>query len=105
MVVWSGRGIWIPRVFIIVFLLISFLTPLSLDDKGTAAIAAFTTAVFSLIMGRIWNRQAYESAYRKHMGEDVKLVHLSTLFWIKMEHWFWLFMIAGILILTGVIDL
>ncbi len=102
MVVWSGRGIWIPRFFFIIFLCLVLLTPLTFDDKATVAIAAFATALFSLIMGRIWNRQTYESAYRKHMGEPVEIVHLSTLFWIRMELWFWIFTIVGILALFGV---
>ncbi|MCB0747186.1 MAG: hypothetical protein KDC90_06940 [Ignavibacteriae bacterium] len=64
------------------------LTPLNETDSITAAIGCFATAFFSLIMGKKWNESLDE---------------YSSLFWIRMEYWFWILTTIGILIVTGVL--
>ncbi len=102
MIVWSGKGILILVFFNVFFWGIIFLTPLEETDNITAAIACYATAIVSLILGRKWNIQTYKSALDNRENPKVEIIPLSTLFWIRMEYWFWVLLVIGSLIWMGV---
>lgn len=102
MIVWSGRGAAILLFFNIFFWGIVFLSSLDESDNATAIIACFATAVCSLIAGRRWNAQTYESALRNQENPNEGIIPLSTFFWIRLENWFWILIVIGILIWIGV---
>lgn len=102
MIVWSGKGILILVFFNIFFWGMIFLTSLEETDSITSVIACYATAIVSFILGRKWNTETYMSAFENQKNPKVPIIPLSTLFWVRMEYWFWILLVIGSLIWMGV---
>lgn len=88
MIVWSGRGILAPLVFIASMFLFVILLGESSIKPEYPFIAAFTiTGFFSYFMGKKWNTQEGRTFIDKASGQEVTIRPNHSLFWIPMQYW------------------
>jgi hypothetical protein len=97
MIVWKGKGISVFLSFLVVF---AILAMLKLKFEICAAAGFFTAAIFSLYFGKKWNTGEARVFIDKKTGRQVIVTPDHSLFFIKVEYWFYIASVLGIITLS-----
>ncbi|KAB8151680.1 hypothetical protein EZY14_017390 [Kordia sp. TARA_039_SRF] len=87
MIIWTGRGILVALILVIIFIFIAKTFDLRFEE--TLSIAAITTSPFCFLFGWQWNTKVIE----KNTKRIVRQKNRHTIFWIPIQYW-------GIILLT-----
>jgi hypothetical protein len=99
MIIWKGKGIAVFLSFL------AGVIVLALFKQGfeiSAVAGFFTSAITSLYFGKKWNTGEVREFIDKKTGRQVIMRPDHSLFFIKVEYWFYISSIFGIVILFTV---
>lgn len=90
MIIWTGRGILVPLVFMILLIIFIIIyadpgTPFSISS--TLGSSLLFTGLFSYYFGNLWHKAPGKVYIDKDSGEEVELKPKHSFFWLKMEYW------------------
>ena len=104
MIVWSGRGILIPLVFVVSIMVIATIFGNSDTPLATAWLAGpafILTGAFSFYFGKKWNEVEGQVFVDKKSGQEIELKQNHSFFWIKMQYWGYILPILGLILIIS----